>query len=321
MWLRRTNLFGLGRRRWLPALLGAYLLTGVYVVRPEQRGVVRCFGRVVHPSVPPGLRYRPPWPLTRLNKVRPRERKRLTIGFQLADRPLGQQPGAAETQFITGDTNLVNLQAVVQYTVRDAPAYLFRTKEVRRLMAAAVQCALTEILAATPVDELLTTGRPAVQNAVVRKSQQLLETYRAGIQVVQVTIRKLYPPAEVVAAFTDVASAREDRARLENEAKGYASDLIPKARGEAQRLISEAEAYRTRKVNQARGEAQRFEDLLTEYRRAEDVTAARLYVEAMEQILPKMKKVIVDNPRGRSPVDLSLVKPSAAASPPAGPPR
>ncbi|NCO38652.1 MAG: FtsH protease activity modulator HflK [Armatimonadetes bacterium CG_4_10_14_3_um_filter_66_18] len=298
------------RMHWPVALGVAYLLSGVYVVRPAEQAVVRLFGKVVDAHVEPGLRYRLPYPVTRLDKVRVRERKRLTIGFQLADQPLGRQPSAAETQFLTGDYNLVNIQAVVQYSIREAEHYLFAAREIEALVGGAVDSALTEVMTGTPVDDILTVGKVGVQNDTRKRAQEILDGYGAGVLIVQVTIQKPYPPEEVLAAFNDVASAREDRDRIRNEALGYANDLVPRARGEGQRLLQQADAYRTTKINRAAGEAQRFRDLLVEYDKAQDVTSARLYVEAMEQILPKMKKVFVDAPNGRSPVDLTLIKPA-----------
>jgi len=178
------------------------------------------------------------------------------------------------------------------------------------LVGGAVDSALTEVMTGTPVDDILTVGKVGVQNDTRKRAQEILDGYGAGVLIVQVTIQKPYPPEEVLAAFNDVASAREDRDRIRNEALGYANDLVPRARGEGQRLLQQADAYRTTKINRAAGEAQRFRDLLVEYDKAQDVTSARLYVEAMEQILPKMKKVFVDAPNGRSPVDLTLIKPA-----------
>lgn len=293
------------RQRWPVGLALVYALTGLYVVRPEQQAVVRLLGRAGAP-VKPGLHYRLPYPLTRIDKVKVYERKRVSVGFRLGDQTTGRQPQASETQFLTGDENLVNIQMLLQYTVRDPRQYLFAAVNPERLLEAAASAALTEQLTPIKVDEVLTVGRTSIQNAVHQRAQEIVDAYGCGVQIDNVTITQVLPPPEVADAFKDVASARGDAVRFVNEAHGYASDILPRARGEAQRMLREAEAYQVSVVNQAKGDAQRFEELLAEYAKAPDVTRTRIYLEAMEEILPRLNKVLVDG--GREPVDLTMIQ-------------
>jgi membrane protease subunit HflK len=293
----------------LGGALGVYLLTGVYFVKPNERGVVRIFGRAQREAAAPGPHYRPPWPIGRVNKLRVREYQRVDVGFRLADQTVGRQPAAAESQFLTGDINVVNIHMVLHYVIADPAKYLFHAARVRDLVRDAASCALRGVVGERPVDGVLTTERVAVQNEVRARTSAVLAVYDVGVQLQSVNIQTVSPPEEVAAAFRDVASAREDHDRIINEAHGYAGELIPRARGEAEAMLKQAETYRTQRIERASGEAERFVDRLRGYRKAKDVTANRLYLEAMEQIVPTWKMTVVDSARGRAPVDLGLVRP------------
>ncbi|MFQ6098215.1 MAG: FtsH protease activity modulator HflK [Armatimonadota bacterium] len=299
-------------RRWLRLLWGAaaiYLLSGVYFVKPNERAVVRVFGKALREPAKPGPHYRPPWPMGRVNKLRAMEYQRVDVGFRLADQAIGRQPRAAESQFLTGDVNIVNVHLVVQYVIADPVKYLFNAAQVRALVRDAAEGALTLLLASRPVDDVLTTERVAIQNAVRARTISTLERYDVGVQVQSVNIQTVYPPEEVAAAFREVASAREDRDRIMNEAHGYADELIPRARGQAETMLKEAETYRQRRIQRASGEARRFLERLSEYEKAKKVTANRLYLETMEEVVPTWKMTVVDSATGRAPVDLGIVRP------------
>jgi len=307
------------KQRWPYALLVLYLLTGVYVVKTDEQGVVRTLGRAAADPARPGLHYRLPPPFSRLNKVKVYQRKRVSVGFSIADQATGRKPSAAETQFLTGDQNLVNIEMLLQYSIHNPRAYLFRSENPESLIAAAASAALTRLLTSTLVDQVLTIGKVAIQNDVQRITQALIESYGIGVQIDAVTLVRVYPPDEVADAFKDVASARSDAERTINEAQGYAGDVIPRARGEAERLIQEAMAYRDTVINEATGDADRFTKLYEAYVQARDVTSARIYLEAMEEILPKLNKMLVDE--GRQPFDLTIMQtnPLAQETPPAPP--
>jgi len=281
-----------------------YLLSGVYIVGSDEVGVVRLFGRVWQSRVAPGLHYRPPYPFTRLDKVKVRQVRRLTVGMEVADVVIGKQANPLQAQFLTGDQNIILLRAAVQYTVRDPVRFLFVAVEPESVVGKVVESALTKEIAQMTVDEVMTTGKIAIQNRVRREAQKWLDDI--GVSVAAVTIEKVAPPDPVKDAFEAVTQARQTRHRLILEAQSYANTVIPQARGEAQRFINDAIAYRDRRVAEAKGEAARFLALLAEYRKAKDVTSARLYLEAMEELLPRIKKVIVD-PRGGQ-LDVGMVQ-------------
>jgi membrane protease subunit HflK len=169
---------------------------------------------------------------------------------------------------------------------------------------AAVESALSYRLAHTTVDDILTTEKTAIQNDVLDHAQQELNSYRSGVVLASINIESAAPPAEAADAFRSVAGARSDAIRIVNEAQGYSSDLVPRARGEAAKLLDEARAYKEDKVNRAQGDAVHFDEVVAEYQKNPDVTATRVYVEALEQILPRVRKTIVDP---NSNLDLTLI--------------
>ncbi len=300
------------RRRVGEILVVLWAISGVYLVRPDQQAVVTRFGAVVESRVYPGLHYALPWPLDRVYKVKVHQTQRLAIGGDVADAVLGRtQPLAS--QFLTGDQNIINMRVVVQYSVAVPVDYLFSTLDVAKCAGAAVEAELARRLAHGSVDAVLTTEKLAIQDEALSTAQKRLNQYRTGVKLSTVNIESVAPPPEAADAFRDVASARADTARIVDEAQGYANDLIPRARGEAKQLTEAAEAYRASKVNEAAGEAARFTAVAAEYSKAADVTGKRLYIEAMEQILPKIRKMIVD-PNGN--LDLSIIRKGEAAPKP-----
>lgn len=290
------------KRRVLASIALVYVASGIYLVPPDRQAVVTRFGRVLDARVFPGIHYHLPYPAERIYRLKVRETKRAIVGGEAADETLGRiQPFA--TQFLTSDQNIIQMRAVAQYTVSSPADYLFRAEKVDITVRDAVETELAREAAHRGVDALLTTEKVQVQDAVRGHAQTLLDSYRAGVELSSVNIEAIALPAEVAEAFRDVSGARADAARIVNEAQGYANDELPKARGAAQQLLEGAEAYRVRKINEAHGDAERFTKLAEEYHRAREVTSERLYVEAMEQILPRVRKLIVEKD-----VDLSIVR-------------
>ncbi len=281
--------------RWLLICLALYLLSGVYIVGSDEVGVVRLFGKVWRKRVPSGLHFRPPFPFTRLDKVKVQQTRRITIGMEAADVIVGRQANPLQSQFLTGDQNIILVRAAVQYTVRDPICFLFTATDPENIVSKIVESALTREIAQMPVDEVMTTGKIYIQDRVRQMAQKSLD--KIGVSIATVTIEKVAPPDPVKEAFEAVTQARQTRHRLILEAQSYANTIIPQARGEAQKIINEAIAYRDKRIAEGKGDAARFLALLAEYRKAKDVTSARIYLEAMEELLPKIKKVIVD-PRG-----------------------
>jgi modulator of FtsH protease HflK len=288
-----------------------WLLSGVFIIPADQQGVVTRFGALVEPRVYPGIHITLPWPIESVTKLKVRQQRREMIGGDLPDAVLGQtQPLAS--QFLTGDQNLINLRAVVQYSVDQPAQYLFGTQDVARSVGAAVETEMARRIGRSPVDAILTTEKAAIQEAVRGAAQKLIDRYGAGVRIASINIETVTPPPEAADAFRDVASARADQARISNEALGYRNDVLPRARGEAQQMAAAAEAYRQTKIDEAKGDAARFELVASEYARAADVNGRRLYLETLEQLLPKIKKLIVDS---KSNFDLTIIRKSDEAEP------
>jgi membrane protease subunit HflK len=293
---------------WLLLLL--YLMSGIYFVAPEQQAIVTRFGRVVAKGVTPGIHYHLPWPVESITKLKALETKRLTIGVEMPDQVLGRSSAENPVQYLTGDQNIITVQMAVQYAIKDPAAYLFRSQDVTQMIGRVVESAFAQTVAAVPVDNILTTDKIAVQNRTLQSSREILDAYGSGVFISSINIENVTPPAEVADAFREVASARADRDRIINEAHGYANDATAKAQGEADKLVSDAESYRQQRINEAEGDAARFEKLYAEYSKARDVTERRLYLEAMEEILPRVKKVVIDSSGQKSLMDLGIIRPN-----------
>jgi membrane protease subunit HflK len=281
-----------------------WILSGVYLVQTDRQAVVTRFGAVVEPRVLPGVHYALPWPIDSVTRLKVQQLQRLVIGGEAADMVLGRTEPLA-SQFLTGDQNIIQLRVVVQYSVGLPADYLFRAADVAQTTRVAVEAELAREIARSEVDAVLTTQKLAIQDAVLAASQRRLNDYRAGVKLSTVNIESVTAPPEAADAFRDVASARADTARIVSQAQSYANDLLPRARGEARQMTESAEAYRSSKVNEAVGDAARFSAVAVEYAKAPEVTSERLYIEALEQILPKIRKLIVD-PNGN--LDLSIIR-------------
>ena len=291
-------------RRVVLAIVAVWVLSGVYLVAPDQQAVETLFGRVVAPRVTPGLHYALPWPIESVFKLKVRQLQRLVVGGDLPDSVLGRtQP--LLSQFITGDQNIINIRVVVQYSVGVPADYLFRVENPAQAVGGAVESAMARRLAHRGVDAILTTEKAAIQDEVRAEAQALLNQYGAGVLLSTVNIESVAPPPEAAEAFRDVASARADTARIVSDAEGYANDLIPKARGQAQQMLEESEGYKQKKINEADGDVARFNQIAAEYSKAAQVTSQRLYLETMEQILPRIGKLIVDK---EGNLDLTIIR-------------
>ena len=216
-----------------------------------------------------------------------------------------RQGDPLSSQFLTGDQNIIQVNAVVQYSVSEPADYLFNTVEVGPAVRDAVEAELGRQIASRTVDDVLTTEKVAIQEIVRQRSQALVDQYKLGVLVSTVNIESVTAPQEAADAFRDVASARADAARIVNEAQGYANDIVPRARGEATQMLEESQGYKERVINQAQGDAARFTALAREHRRNPGVTESRLYLETMEEILPRLRKTIVDD---QGNLDLTIIR-------------
>jgi membrane protease subunit HflK len=284
-----------GTRRIVGVLLGGvallWLLSGLYVVGPGERGVVLLWGRVVG-QTEPGLRYRLPKPIQDHVVVDIASVRRAEVGFR-ADR--GAVRGIpSESLMLTGDENIVEAHLIVQYLVQDPVRFQFGARHPERALHASAEVALRAAVGQTTIDYTMTEGRVEVQDRVKAQLQELLDRYNTGLLATEVRLLVVDPPREVQEAFHDVVRAWEDRERLIKEAEGYRESIIPRARGEAVQMIQAAEAYREQRMIRARGDADRFLRVLDEYRKAEAVTRDRLYLEMVDRVLPRTQKVVLD---------------------------
>lgn len=288
------------RRNLLIIILAVYLLSGVYIVKPGEAAVVERFGAVVDPKVSEGLHYRMPWPIEKQTAVNIAQVRREGVGLPSPEpeHPLHPEQ-ATKLQVLSGDTNIVDYEVIVEYQISDPALYLFKTNYPSyQLIRDAVRAAVTKISGTTGVDDVLTAERQSVLNSLKTESQNLLDSYGSGLRIVNVNFQKAYPPDEVADAFRDVSSAREDKAKAINEAEGYKNSIIPEARGQAQKAITEASSSAIAQVNEASGSALAFNGILTQYQTnssiyGEEVTRFRLYLERMEKVFPNIKAYIV----------------------------
>jgi membrane protease subunit HflK len=287
------------------ALVIAYLGTGVFVVDTDEQAVIRRFG-AISARVGPGMHYRLPWPVDQVDVLKTTTVMKTSVGFELPE-----EEGAlvAGMELLTGDTNILSIAVVLQYIISNPADYLFQTEDPAALIGSVAESVLTETVTGMAVDEVLTVGRLAIQERVKVETQAMLDRYRSGIRITTANIMAITLDKSVAEAFQNVANALADREKKQNEARSYANNLLPKARGQAHSLVLEAENYKERQVAEAIGTTDRFLALLREYEKAPDITRIRLYLEAMEKILPKVKKYIIDSEHGRVPFNLRLTKP------------
>jgi modulator of FtsH protease HflK len=300
---------GLRINPWAVLLVGLvlYLATGFFIVAPDQRGVVLRFGSVVR-DVGPGPGYHLPWPFEEVLKPSVTQIRKEEFGFRTIDvgPPASYRDVDQEALMLTGDENIVKALFIVQYKVKPGPeataAFLFNVRDPQATVRAAAEAAMRQVIGSNQIDDALTEERERIQVEAQAALQAILDGYDSGLQIETVKLQDVDPPDQVSDAFKDVISAQQDRERLINEARGYANDVVPKARGQAAQLLNEAEGYRLAKIQEAQGAAQRFVSLHDEYSKAKDVTRQRLYLEAMEEILPRIDKIVIDDQAGERTV-------------------
>jgi membrane protease subunit HflK len=255
-----------------------YLASGLLIVRWNEVAIVKRFGKPVI-QAQPGLHYRLPRPLETVDRV------------AVADVRIEKIPSSL---MLTGDENLIEIEAVTHYKVKDAAAFIYNLSEPEDLVRNVVEAALRSQINLHPIDFILTVGKGEIQLRAEEIAQSVLDQQQSGVQLLIVQLTKDTPPGGVMEAFRDVASAREDKNTYINEALAYQSEVVPKSRGEAQKQIEEALAYKERKIRTARGDSQRFLSKLREYQKSRDITEKRLYIEALERSLPNVNKLILN---------------------------
>jgi len=286
----------------LPAAAGLvvafYLLSGLYTVRFSEEAVVRRFGRVVA-RVGPGLHYRLPWPIERVDRVYVSQLRRIeTLG----------------TLILTGDENLVAVRLGVHYVVKDVHAYLFNQVDPEMIVSKVAEAAIRRVSAEEPVDAVLTTEKELIEEHVARLIQETLDVYNSGLQVVDVQLLESGPPSEVADAFRDVASAREDMNTYINEAQAYENEQIAMAHGQSTQVLEAARVYWIEKASAAVGESVRFLFRQHGWQENSVVTRQRFYLEMMEKVLAGAQKYLVDPSIELTETDLWFTQPTEGLS-------
>ena len=310
-------LAGVGNLKPVIGLVVALFLVwqSAFIVSPDEEGVVKRFGDVVR-TVGPGPHFKIPLIETVLQ---PKVAKlhRIEVGFR-TDRQSRQQMIPKEALMLTGDMNILAIEFIVQYKIKTARDYLFNVAEIEETVGKAAEASMREVIGKSMIDEALTTGKAQIQQDTQVLLQRILDQYQAGVQVAAVQLQDVDPPEAVAAAFKDVASAKEDREKLINQAEGYRNDIIPKAKGEAAQLVNQAKGYAQARLTRAQGEANRFVATLKEYNQAKDIISKRIYIETLEEILPHVEKIIIDGKAGERMIPylpLERLKSSGASLP------
>ncbi|MGB0747340.1 MAG: FtsH protease activity modulator HflK [Magnetospiraceae bacterium] len=268
---------------------------GMYRVQPGEQGVELLFGEFVK-TTESGLHFWFPPPIGSVEKPNVEKTNVITIGYRGSGDVRGDlvRDVPQESLMITGDQNIVDVDFMVQWRISSAADYLFNIRDPETTIKAAAESAIREVVGQMPLENTLSLARGEVQDKTRVILQEILNKYNAGVAIADVKLQKTEPPSDVIDAFNDVQRARQDQERLVNEATAYRNDIVPRARGQAKRMIEDASAYKERVVRDAEGEANRFLSVLEAYKTGREVTSQRLYLEAMQSILGKSEKVIID---------------------------
>ncbi|MDP1645066.1 MAG: FtsH protease activity modulator HflK [Thiobacillus sp.] len=293
------NLVGL----LMGVLLLVWVASGFYIVDTGQRGVVLRFGKYVE-TTEPGPRWHLPWPIESREIVNVDQVRTVEIGF----RNNVKSKVLKESLMLTDDENIIDLQFAVQYILKDPKEFLFVNRAPEDTVLQVAETAMREIVGKSKMDFVLYEGRADIAARAKLLMQQILDRYKTGISISQVTLQNIQPPEQVQAAFDDAVKAGQDRERSKNEAEAYSNDVVPRARGLASRLKEEAEGYKQSVIANAEGEASRFTQILAEYQKAPQVTRQRIYLDTMQTVMNNTSKILVDQKGGNSLLYLPLDK-------------
>ena len=280
-----------------------WLASGAFIVQEGQVGVVTTFGRLSH-TTGAGFNWRWPAPIQAHETVNVSQVRTAEVGYR--DNVRNKQQ--AEALMLTDDENIIDIQFAVQYTLKDPVAWVFNNRDQDTTVRQVAETAIREVVGRNKMDFVLYEGREKVALDVQNMIQQIVDRYKLGALVTNVTMQNVQPPEQVQSAFDDAVKAGQDRARARNEGEAYANDVIPRARGAAFRLLQDAEAYRSMVVENATGNASRFNQVVAEYAKAPSVTRDRMYIDTMQQIFSTTSKVMVDAKSGSNLLYLPLDK-------------
>jgi Cu+-exporting ATPase len=321
-------------RAGIAALAIIVVFNGFYFIRPGEVGILQRFGKKVTPFSEPGLHYKLPWPVERLSRLRSRQVRVIEIGFRSNASSQSAEPASyewnvqhrsgrfqrrpEESLILTGDQNLIEVNATVLYDIGGPDDYLFRQSDAEATVRAAANAVLQSAVGSAPLDAVLTTGRLAIEQKTRVELQTRLDRYAAGVRVLSFRLQDVHPSVEVVDAFRDVSGAYEEKNRMINEAEAYRNEQVALARGNAKARLEQGHAYTIGRTNRAYGDADRFSAREAAFRTAPGPTETRLYLETLEQVLPGKRKLIID--RSKTPRRLFMLEDGAEISGPAGAP-
>jgi len=273
-----------------------WLASGFYRVQPGEDAVVQRFGALNRTQTEPGMGYHLPWPVETVTHVNVEADRRMTIGFEGQGR--FEQDIQEESQMLTSDANIVDIDVVVIWNIKNAHDYIFNIRNQEDTIKRVAESTTREVVGQTALQPIITTGRQSVADRIQKLTQDTLDAYGSGVAVKQVLIQDATVHPDVMEAFDDVVAATQDAERFQNEATIYKNDILPKARGEAIRIIQQAEGYKDARIARAEGEAERFNQLYDAYRTGRDVTRERIYIETMEAVMGAAEKTIIDQEEG-----------------------
>jgi modulator of FtsH protease HflK len=307
----------------LIAILVIWLASGFYRVEPDEVGIVLRFG-AYNRTTQPGLNYHLPGPIESVLTPSVTRVNRTEIGYRSGETQTTREPVSAqvpeEALMLTGDENIVDVNFTVFWVIKDAKDYLFNIRDPELTVKSASESAMREVVGETPIAQALAEGRAKIEAETRQLLQAILDSYGAGIEITQLQLQRVDPPAEVIDAFRDVQAALADRARLRNEAEAYRNNIVPIARGDAVRIEQEAQGYLLATVARAQGDAARFLSVYNAFKASQDVTAERLYLETIEEVLKNSNKVIIDKSAQGGGVLPYLPLPALGRGPSATPP-
>jgi membrane protease subunit HflK len=280
-----------------------WMVSGFFIVQEGQTGVITTFGKYSH-STMSGFNWRWPYPIQGHEIVNVSQVRTVEVGYR--SNVKNKQP--KESLMLTDDENIIDIQFAVQYKLNNAADWLYNNRDQEEMIRQVAETAIREIVGKSKMDFVLYEGREKVAFDVNGLMQKVLDNYKAGVQITNVTMQGVQPPEQVQAAFDDAVKAGQDKERQKNEGQAYANDVIPKARGEASRVLQEAEGYKSRIVANAEGNAARFKQVLIEYQKAPVVTRERMYLETMQQIYSSTTKLMMDTKSGNNMIYLPLDK-------------
>jgi len=284
-----------------------WMATGFYIVDQGSRGIILRFGKNTE-ITQPGPRWHIPYPIEAVEIVNQEQVRTIEVGYRSSGSLGTTSQELRESLMLTGDENIIDLQFAVQFNLKSVQDYLFNNRSADGSVRGAAETAIREIVGKSEMDFVLFEGREEIAIKTKALMQEILDRYVTGININSVTMQNVQPPEQVQASFDDAVKAKQDLERQKNEGQAYANDIVPKAKGSASRLLAEAKGYKVSVENEAKGNASRFDQILTEYKRAPEVTRKRLFLEAQEKIMSAVSKVIVDQKESNSLLYLPLDK-------------